>query len=128
MDENRIRKASVELQQAAKELRQRGTRAERGLWSALRGRQLGFKVRRQHAVGRFILDFYIPDHRLAIEVDGDVHDFQRERDAERTAVLNQHHVRVLRFRNEEVLNDLPAVLARIRIVANPFDVEPPPLP
>jgi very-short-patch-repair endonuclease len=106
------------VEQVARALRRDLTPAERRLWSALRGHQLsGIGFRRQHPVGRFILDFCAPSHRLAIEVDGPVHDAQRERDAERTAVLRAHGYRVLRLRNEEIVGDMPAVLARIREAA-----------
>jgi very-short-patch-repair endonuclease len=115
MNPNRLRKNSRELQTAAREMRREPTLAEDVLWEALRGRRLdGLRFRRQHPVGRFVLDFYCPIHKLVVEVDGDVHDTQQERDAERTAVIEAHGYRVIRFRNEEVMQNLPRVLARIR--------------
>ena len=91
------------------------TPAERRLWAELRGGALdGVPVRRQHTVGRFVLDFYAPAHHLAIEVDGDIHDSQQERDAARTEALAERGIRVIRFRNEEVLGNIGAVLDRIR--------------
>jgi len=96
-------------------MRQASTSAESVLWEALRaGRLDGLKFRRQHAGGRFVLDFYCAAHRLAVEVDGGVHDRQVERDAARTAQIEAHGCLVLRFRNEEVLETLPGVLDRIR--------------
>jgi very-short-patch-repair endonuclease len=90
------------------------TPAEEELWRVLRDRRFdGVKFRRRHPVGPFILDFCCPAARLAVEVDGDVHDEQRERDQARTAFLVDNGYSVLRFRNEEVLNDLDAVLTRI---------------
>ena len=112
MGERRWRKVSPELQAAARGLRREMTEAERELWNGLRGWKLG-KFRRQHPIDRFILDFYCPAHRLCIEVDGSVHDTQQERDAERDAVLALAGIRTIRFRNEEVLGDTPAVLRRI---------------
>jgi very-short-patch-repair endonuclease len=112
----RFRRTSIELQQAARSLRQTQTRAEEVLWEALRDRQLrGIKVRRQYAVERFILDFYCPAARLVIELDGSVHDeqMQQERDLARTTALKARNYRVIRFRNEEVLAGLPSVLRRI---------------
>src|SRR5215211_3637255 len=101
----------------ARDLRKRMTPAERRLWSVLRdGRLLGAKVRRQHPAGRFILDFYCPAARLAIEVDGEIHSHQAEYDEGRTAYLESCGVRVIRFRNEEVLHALPGVVDRIRLV------------
>jgi very-short-patch-repair endonuclease len=88
------------------------TPAEERLWYGLRGWKVG-KFRRQHPLGRFVLDFYCAAGKLCVEVDGDVHDAQAERDAERTAVLNAAGIHVLRFRNEEVLGDTPRVLRRI---------------
>ena len=117
MNPNRIRKNTRELQQAARGMRTEPTEAEDVLWEALRGRRLdGLRFRRQHPVGRFVLDFYCPIHKLAVEVDGEVHDSQQERDAERTAVIEAHGYRVVRFRNEEVMQNLPAVLDGIRTV------------
>ncbi len=102
------------LTDAARQLRRRETEAEAILWAALRGRQVaGLKFRRQRPAGSFVVDFYCPDHRLVIEVDGGIHDGQAEQDAVRTAIIEQYGYRMLRFRNEEVLTDLPAVLTRI---------------
>lgn len=109
-----IRGTKPELQEAARALRQPMTSAEQMLWQALRNRKLGgFKFRRQHAVGPFILDFYCSACKLAVELDGQVHTQRTEYDRERTAHLNAYGCRVIRFDNEEVLGDLPSVLARI---------------
>ena len=91
------------------------TPAERLLWSRLRGKQLaGFKFRRQHPLlGRFITDFCCPAVRLVVEVDGDVHDWQQERDQARTEELERHGYRVIRFQNDQVLNEIEGVLAAI---------------
>jgi very-short-patch-repair endonuclease len=99
---------------AARELRSEQTPAEETLWAALRAQKLdGVQFRRHHPVGPFILDFYCPKKKLCIEVDGGVHDSQRERDEARTEALGTLKIRVIRFRNEEVLQDLPSVLERI---------------
>ena len=85
------------------------------LWEVLRERKLcGVRFRRQHAIDRFVLDFYSTAHKLAIEVDGEIHDEQQEQDAVRTEHLEARGIRVLRFRNEEVLHALPRVLSSIR--------------
>jgi very-short-patch-repair endonuclease len=100
---------------AARELRTRQTAAELVLWEALRNRQLdGLKFRRQHPVGPFVLDFCCPHRRLAIEVDGGIHDEQREQDAERERLLAAAGYRVLRFPNEAVTSDLASVLEAVR--------------
>jgi 5-methyltetrahydrofolate--homocysteine methyltransferase len=81
----------------------------------LRDRRLdGYKFRLQHPVGRFVVDFSCLERRLAVEVDGEIHDRQRERDAERDAILAAAGLRVLRVSNAEVQNDFHGALARIR--------------
>jgi very-short-patch-repair endonuclease len=110
----RLRGASIELIEQARRFRKAQTTAEDLLWEVLRDRQLeGIKFRRQHPVDRFIFDFYCPKARLVIELDGPVHDLQRDRDEARTAALESHRYRVIRFRNEEVFDALPSVLERI---------------
>ena len=116
----RIRKTTPEVEQAAKRLRKNMTPAEAKLWSALKGKKLdGVKFRRQHPVGNFILDFYCPAYKLVIEVDGEIHNHQQECDRVRTYKLEQYGYKVVRFSNEQVLNDLPEVLAEIRRVISP---------
>jgi very-short-patch-repair endonuclease len=96
-------------------MRREMTTAEGFLWEALRDRRLhGFRFRAQHPVGRFILDFYCAACKLAVELDGAVHDTRREEDAARTQLLEAHGIAVVRFRNVEVLQDLAGVLNRIR--------------
>lgn len=111
----RIRGTIPGLEEAAWRLRQNLTPAEARLWRSLRNRQLeGLRFRCQHPVGRFILDFYCPSQKLAIEVDGSVHDEQVEYDAVRTKQLEAYGYRVLRFTNEAVMGDLDGVLEEIR--------------
>ncbi|HEX8361140.1 MAG TPA: endonuclease domain-containing protein [Longimicrobium sp.] len=113
--DKRMRASSPEVQAAARRLRCEPTRAEVVLWEGLRKHQVrGVRFRRQHAVGQFVLDFYATSLKLAIEVDGDVHDSQAEQDQVRTDYLAARGIRVIRFRNEEVLNDTGKVLAAIR--------------
>ena len=113
-----IRGTTSELEDAARTMRREPARAEEVLWGALQKKQVaGLRFRRQHPVGRFVLDFYCPSHRLVVEVDGEVHDSQLERDSERTKALEAYGYRVLRFRNDEVMNDLPAVVQRIAAIA-----------
>ncbi len=111
----RIRRTTPEIEEAARRLRKNMTSAEAHLWSALKGKQLaGLKFRRQHPVGSFILDFYCPACKLVIEVDGEIHNYQTDRDRARTSKLEEHGYTVLRFRNEQVLNNLPEVLVEIK--------------
>jgi len=95
-------------------LRHGQTDAERKLWSRLRRRQLhGVRFRRQFSVGLYILDFYSPEKRLAIEVDGGHHLDQKTYDDQRTQYLGSFNIRVLRFWNSEVLMNIDGVLERI---------------
>ncbi|MDD5055919.1 MAG: endonuclease domain-containing protein [Candidatus Peribacteraceae bacterium] len=95
-------------------LRRLMTPAERVLWEALRNRKLlGLKWRRQANIGHFVADFLCAEHLLIVEVDGGIHESQEDYDRLRTEVINRHGYRVIRFRNEEVLFGLTAVLERI---------------
>ncbi len=96
--------------QRAKELRHEMTLAEAKLWVCLRAHRLdGIGFRRQHAIGPYITDFCAPREKLVIELDGSQHLAQEEFDAERTAFLEHHGYRVLRFWNGAVMNDINGV-------------------
>ncbi len=96
-------------------LRRDATDAEQRLWRLLRDRRLGAKFRRQHSIGPYVVDFYCPRLRLAIELDGGQHFHPDEidRDARRTVYLRARGVRVLRFHNVELLGETDGVLERI---------------
>ena len=112
---------------AARQLRRDATTAEALLWEALRDRRLdGLKFRRQHPVRPFVLDFFCPACKLAIELDGDIHDDQREQDEARTEYLVSLGYRVIRFNNEEVFTVLPTVVGGIARAATHNDQEPSP--
>lgn len=100
----------------ANDLRRNETPAEKKLWQYLRNRQLkGRKFRRQHAFDKFVLDFYCHECKLAIELDGRIHDKKMNRlyDVMRSDELSAGGIRVLRFQNEEVINEIEDVLKRI---------------
>ncbi|MEX2026571.1 MAG: DUF559 domain-containing protein [Pirellulaceae bacterium] len=102
------------LKANARLLRKDSTFPERLLWSRLRGGRLGgLKFRRQHSVGDFVVDFYCHEHALAIELDGESHSGRAEYDQERQAVIEQWGVRVVRYGNDDILQDLDAVLEQI---------------
>ena len=104
------------LKPLARRLRKQMTKAERALWRRLRRKQMrGYSFYRQRPMDRFIVDFYAPELRLAIEVDGMSHDEPGafEDDVERERRLEALGVHVLRFRNEEVLRDMDNVLRAI---------------
>jgi len=96
----------------ARQLRADATPFERKLWAQLRGARLnGFAFRRQHPIGPYVLDFYCAAARLAIELDGDQHgtDAGLGYDAARTRFLNRKRIRVIRFGNHELSENLDGV-------------------
>jgi len=98
----------------AKRLRRDETDCERKLWMHLRARQInGLKFRRQQPVGRYIVDFFCPESQLVIELDGGQHADQVQADQHRTEFLNRSGYRVLRFWDNDVLNNIESVLQRI---------------
>src|SRR4051794_25789116 len=102
----------------ARELRLRQTTAEQVLWVALRNRKLdGLKFRRQRPVGPFVVDFYCLERMLVIEIDGSIHDLTADQDAYRTLLLTSNGHLVIRFRNEEVFENLERVLRAILAAA-----------
>ncbi|MHB8069812.1 MAG: endonuclease domain-containing protein [Desulfobaccales bacterium] len=111
----------------ARSLRQRLTDAERRLWRHLRDRQLGgWKFRRQHPVGPYIVDFICLEKKVVIEVDGGQHAENEELDKRRSAYLEKLGYHILRFWNNEVLQETEAVLNTI--FANLEDAPPHPSP
>lgn len=104
------------LKDIRKKLRNNLTSAEATLWIYLQKKKLGKKFRRQHSVGYYVLDFYCPEEKLAIELDGEYH-FTTSGiayDEKRTAYLNDQGIRVVRFENDEVFYSLDAVLQTIK--------------
>jgi very-short-patch-repair endonuclease len=102
------------MRQRARKLRNEATEAERVLWERLRQRQLlGYKFRRQHPIGRYIVDFVCIDKRLIIEVDGSQHFGQQGYDEKRTRWLESQGYQVLRFLNNEVLAETESVIESI---------------
>ncbi|ABA20195.1 Protein of unknown function DUF559 [Trichormus variabilis ATCC 29413] len=105
--------------QLAKEFRRQMTPAEKILWQHLRSNRLnGLHFRRQQIIDGFIADFYCHAARLVIEVDGKIHELQAEYDAERDRVLLARGLRLLRIRNEEVVQEIDRVLMLIAQVCD----------
>lgn len=101
------------------------TDAERKLWRSLRLRQIyGCKFRRQFPLGNFIVDFVCLEMRLVIEVDGGQHADEKYGDAQRDSWLMAQNFRVLRYWNNQVLNELDVVLADIARVLEAFPSPP----
>lgn len=107
------------LLESAKEMRKNPTKAEAKLWEALRNRNLDSKFRRQHPVFRYIVDFVCLEKQLIVEVDGDIHQYRLNEDAERQLLLEQKKgYTVIRFTNDEVLNNIDGVISKIETALN----------
>jgi len=105
---------SEDLKERRRSLRRLQTDAERKLWQVLRGKQMeGARFVRQYSVGSYILDFYCPALRLAIEVDGSQH-IDNDYDTKRTKYLKEKDITVIRFWNNDVLQNLNGVYEKIR--------------
>src|SRR5512141_628793 len=107
----KVTKAKLER---AKELRRDMTPAEKLLWQEVRANKLGVRFRRQQVIAGFIVDFYCHKAALVIEVDGDIHDLQQEEDARREKALSELGLRVVRFRNDEVVRELSTVVGKVK--------------
>jgi very-short-patch-repair endonuclease len=107
------RKSSKERR---KSLRNNATKAERLFWLGLRDSNCGARFRRQYGVDNFILDFYSPEIRLGIELDGDYHNTDEElaHDAWRQAIIEKYDIKIIRFRDEEILNGYDAAAAVVK--------------
>ena len=116
----------------ARRLRRTQTDAERLLWFRLRDRRLGgWKFKRQVPIDRYVVDFVCADGKLIVEIDGGQHDQHRERDGNRTAALEAMGYLVLRFWNNEVLQNTSGVLETILSTVSQPQADPPhpnPLP
>ena len=106
------------IKESQNDLKQNPTPAEEKLWEYIKGKQLGYKIRRQHIIDRFVVDFVCLEKKLIIEIDGDVHTFQKERDQERTEILEFLGYIVLRFTNEEVLQNIDVIINKIKSYLN----------
>jgi len=102
------------LKDDRKRLLQNMTPAETVLWEYLKSNKLGVRFRRQHIVANFIPDFVALSCKLIIEVDGEIHNFQKEYDEDRTFLLQERGFRVIRFKNEEVMNNIEKVIETIK--------------
>jgi very-short-patch-repair endonuclease len=105
-----------------RKLRQKQTDAEKLLWECLRREHLkGLKFRRQHPIGRYIADFYCPEARLVIELDGKIHQIkdQKKYDKIRQEIIEMRGIRVLRVKNEEIEQDIGSVIRKVLSLTSP---------
>jgi very-short-patch-repair endonuclease len=112
----------------ARRLRRDASDVERTLWHALREGGLPWKFRRQHPIGSRIADFACPARKLVIELDGGQHAEQVDADAARTADLEQRGYRIIRFWNNDVLENLEGVLETIQAALEDGPTSPRPSP
>lgn len=98
-----------------RDLRKKMTDAEKILWEKLRNNKLGVKFRRQYSVMGYVIDFYCPEKRLAIEIDGGIHEKTSKYDQYRTRYLEALNIKVIRFKNEEVTEDVSKVVKMLLI-------------
>lgn len=99
----------------ARQLRQEQTSTEAKVWEVLRNKQfMGLKFRRQHVVEGFVVDFYCPEHKLAIEIDGGIHDKQKDYDELRQQEIESKFNRVIRVKNEEIIDSCDVLLEKIK--------------
>ncbi len=105
------------LKDFARGMRKSQTAGEAAMWEILRDKQVdGTKFRRQHAIEDFIADFVSLEHKLVVEVDGTIHDFQQEHDQMRTELLQAVGFEVVRFKNEEILGNKYQVMDKLRVI------------
>ncbi len=96
-----------------RDLRKNMTESEQLLWDELRNDKLGVRFRRQFSIGHYIVDFYCPTKKLSIELDGSIHNTQKEYDAIRDKFMKDFDIQVLRFQNDEVRQNVQQVLSVI---------------
>lgn len=95
----------------ARDLRKEGTHSEQWVWEQIRNRKvLGYKFKRQHVLLGFVADFYCPELNLALEIDGKVHDTQREYDRLRQEIIEDQGIEFLRIRVEEIKDVIPTIV------------------
>ena len=115
----RNQKITPEKRDLAKELRRNMTPAEKLLWAKLRTNRLnGYHFRRQQIIDGFIVDFYCHSVGLVIEIDGPIHQQQKDYDQERTQLLIERGLHLIRFQNQEVMNELDTALQNILMVCD----------
>ena len=114
IDRDMFYKARPNIFRKAEELRNNMTEAEKLLWERLSNKQLGVRFKAQHPIEYFIADFYCHSAKLVIELDGEIHNQQKEYDIGREAEMKEYDIKVIRFTNHEVFENIEGVMERIR--------------
>ncbi|MBO6794146.1 MAG: DUF559 domain-containing protein [Balneolaceae bacterium] len=108
----------IHTKELRRQLRKSSTEAEQHFWDAVRGKQLlNLKVRRQYGIGPYILDFYFPELKIAVEIDGKIH-LKPEviaSDKNKEAFLKENEIELLRFSNEDINEKMDEVLKQLRL-------------
>ena len=110
----------------AKELRKYDTDEEKILWTKLNRNQiLGLQFRRQHPIDRFIADFYCAKIKLVVDVDGSIHELpeNKEYDIGRSEILNDFGITVIRFSNEQIINEIDKTIIKIKKISKKIMLE-----
>jgi len=113
---------NTKLKDRSRELRNQSTLSEVLLWNEIKAKKLGFQFFRQKPIGNYIVDFYCPKLKLIIEIDGSSHNSKQEYDKLRDEYFNEIKLRLLKFLDGDVKNNLDGVVRAIReeiIVCNP---------
>ncbi len=108
-----------EMKKRRRELRNGATPEEKLLWKYLQNKKLGFKFIRQYSIEGYVVDFYCPAKRLAIEIDGEQHKKDKKYDEYQTRYLNTFNIRVIRFWNQEIIDDVEDVAEKIGEAVSP---------
>ena len=126
LDKTMYFKASPAILENARRLRGNMTDCEKLLWEKLKGNQIyGIRFRRQYPIDIFIADFYCHEVRLVVEIDGEIHNQQKEYDIGRTAEMERYNISVIRFKNSEIETDVEKVVIEIERAVNQLLKSPP---
>ena len=108
------------LKKNRRKLRKDATKAERVLWKGLRNKRVGYKFRRQHSIGPYIADFYSPDVKLAIELDGETHDDPKiqNRGQEKERYIESLNLKLIRFSNPDILKYPEGIIKYIQDICD----------
>lgn len=107
----------VPLKNRRRKLRHDSTEVETILWNAIRNKKIGFRFVRQYSIDGYVIDFYCPRERVGIELDGGIH-LRKDNityDRYREKYINAFCIKILRFKNEEILDDLGKVLEKVSL-------------
>ncbi len=106
--------AKREIFQNAEMLRLNMTDAENIVWERINKNQLGYRFKAQHPIDIFIVDFYCHKFGVVVEIDGEIHNLQKEYDLGRTHELEKFGLKIIRFTNSEVMNNIDCVISKIK--------------